>query len=206
MRPVATIPKLLRPRLRSAISGGPTLGVLVLLLGAAGCQHRGHAEATASAASPSPLAPASVGERTAEHDRYDANVLARTGITIDREIVDACHVDGAQTFFAFDSTKVTPRTHDVLALVAACVNEGPLKGRELELVGHADPRGSDDYNKELGLTRAESVAECLREHGVAPTNLEINSVGEGPASSEPSEWPLDRRVEIRVKPAATAAR
>lgn len=183
---------------------GPTLGGLVLLAGAAGCQHRGQDDTAAPAASPLP--PASVGDRTAEHDRYDANVLARTGVALDREIVDACHVDGAQTFFAYDSTKVTPRTHDVLALVAACVNDGPLKGRELELVGHADPRGSDDYNKELGLTRAESVAECLREHGVAPTEIEINSVGEGAASSEPSEWPLDRRVEIRVKPAATAAR
>ena len=78
--------------------------------------------------------------------------------------------------------------------------------KELELVGYTDPRGTDEYNKELGLMRAESVAKCLRDHGVQPTQLEINSMGEAVASPDTSEWPRDRRVDVRVKPDVAASR
>ena len=96
--------------------------------------------------------------------------------------------------------------HDVLAEVAECVTTGPLQGKDLELVGYADPRGTDEYNKELGLMRAESVAKCLRDHGVELTQIEINSMGEKEASSDASEWPLDRRVDIRLKADVSASR
>ena len=97
-------------------------------------------------------------------------------------------------------------TRDILAKVASCVNDGPLKGKELELVGHADPRGSDKYNEELGMSRAEAVAAYLRDQGVAASQIEIQSQGEDAASDNPFEWPLERRVDIRVKNDVSAER
>jgi outer membrane protein OmpA-like peptidoglycan-associated protein len=182
----------------------PTLVTSALLVVAMGCQHRGGGETELRPAEPRTAANAQV--EVGDEHRYDANVLARTGIAIDQEIMNACQVVGAPTVFAFDSTKISSPTHETLAAVASCVTDGALRGRELELVGHTDPRGTDAYNQELGLSRAESVAGCLREHGVEATKIEINSVGENTASSDASDWPLDRRVEIRVKSVAAAAR
>lgn len=145
-------------------------------------------------------------EQPADDDRYDADALARTGVQLDPDLARACNVNDAETFFAFDSTVVTSRGHDVLATVAKCVTDGPLRGKELELVGYTDPRGTDAYNKELGMERAESVAKTLRDHGVEPARLEVESMGERVASSDASEWPTDRRVDIRVKPDVAASR
>jgi outer membrane protein OmpA-like peptidoglycan-associated protein len=181
-------------------------GALLLLIGPAACKQSsvpGTAHAEARTDSDADAVP----ERNDQVDsRYDASLLARTGVQLDPDLVAACNVNDAEAFFAFDSTVVTSRAHDLLADVAECITDGPLRGRELELVGYTDPRGTDEYNKELGLMRAESVAKCLRDHGVEATQLEINSMGEAVASTETSEWPSDRRVDVRVKPDVSASR
>lgn len=176
-----------------------------LLLLAAGCAHQVHAEAKSDdkGAHAEVKAP-----DDGDANRYDAKKLTRSGVQLDPELTKSCKLDEREAFFAFDSAEISEGVHAVLAKVATCVTDGPLKGRELELVGHADPQGSDEYNKELGLSRAESVAACLRDHGVTESKIEINSLGEeGTDASDPSEWPMDRKVEIRVKsPAASASR
>jgi outer membrane protein OmpA-like peptidoglycan-associated protein len=177
----------------------------LLLVGPAACKQDtvpGTAHAEARTGSDADVAPAPKDLDS----RYDATVLARTGVQLDPDLVAACNVSDAEAFFAFDSTAVSSPAHDLLADVAECITNGPLRGKELELVGYTDPRGTDEYNKELGLMRAESVAKCLREHGVQPTQLEINSMGEAAASTETSEWPSDRRVDVRVKPDVSASR
>lgn len=45
-----------------------------------------------------------------------------------------------------------------------------------------------------------------RDHGVKLTQIEINSMGEKQASDDTSEWPSDRRVDIRVKADVSASR
>jgi outer membrane protein OmpA-like peptidoglycan-associated protein len=178
----------------------------LLLIGPAACKQdtvpaSAHAEARTG-----PDADVTPEHKDPVDNRYDASVLARTGVRLDPNLVSACNVSDSEAFFAFDSTVVTSRAHDLLADVAVCITDGPLHGKELELVGYTDPRGTDEYNKELGLMRAESVAKCLRDHGVAPTQLEINSMGEAVASDDTSEWPSDRRVDVRVKPDVSASR
>jgi outer membrane protein OmpA-like peptidoglycan-associated protein len=188
-----------------------TLCVALLLLGPIACKHddgRGATEpsAHAEASSPDHADGASAVAVSNDDDRYDATSVARTGIQLDPNLITACHVSDDEAFFAFDSTAVSSPAHDVLAQVAECVTNGPLHGKELELVGYTDPRGTDEYNKELGLMRAESVAKCLRDHGVKLTQIEINSMGEKQASDDTSEWPSDRRVDIRVKADVSASR
>jgi peptidoglycan-associated lipoprotein len=65
-------------------------------------------------------------------------------------------------------------------------------------VGHTDPRGTAEYNKELGKSRAESIADLLITAGMPKEKLVIKSAGEMTASADQDEWPSDRRVEIAL--------
>ena len=77
----------------------------------------------------------------------------------------ACGISEPDAYFAFDSANVRPDDARVLDQVATCFSSGPLKGRTLKLVGHADPRGGSDYNMTLGQSRADAVAELHRRQG-----------------------------------------
>ena len=70
----------------------------------------------------------------------------------------------------------------------------------LVLEGHADERGTREYNLALGQRRAESVADYLESRGINRSRLVIKSYGEeSPAVSESNEraWARNRRVEIK---------
>jgi outer membrane protein OmpA-like peptidoglycan-associated protein len=174
----------------------PLVCSALLVGGGFGCSRDGRAHAVADPDS----AHAEVHVDTrGNDDAYDSSKLSRTGVTIDDEITRACKVKPTESFFAFDSASIDERTADALTLVADCVRTGALAGKELELVGHTDPVGSDEYNKELGISRAEAVARYLRDYGVPTTQIEVASVGEAQASPDAADWPLDRRVDIRIK-------
>lgn len=49
---------------------------------------------------------------------------------------------------------------------------------EVSLVGHADSRGKDDYNKDLSLRRAQSVADYMVSKGVAASAISVGGLGE----------------------------
>jgi len=128
--------------------------------------------------------------------RYDESRTSRTGVYVDPRIARACGVSEPETFFAFDSADLPERSRDTLDRVADCLRAGKLEGHELVLVGHTDPRGPDRYNEELGKSRADSVADYLREHGVPRARIETASHGERDASSDRHGWPRDRRVDL----------
>ena len=65
--------------------------------------------------------------------------------------------------------------------------------------GHADERGTIDYNNALGNRRAEAVARYLRVKGVPARNIDVISYGElRPISDENNEsaWKLNRRAVL----------
>jgi outer membrane protein OmpA-like peptidoglycan-associated protein len=122
-----------------------------------------------------------------------------TGVSIDPDILSACGISDPTAFFEFDSAAVTPSEGGVLDQVAQCLGAGGLKDRNVELVGHADPRGSDQYNDRLGMSRAESVQRYLVGRGLAAGRLSVRSMGEARAdASDPGAWPYERRVDIRL--------
>jgi outer membrane protein OmpA-like peptidoglycan-associated protein len=125
--------------------------------------------------------------------------LTVSSVTLDPTLASECGITGQQAFFEFDSAQVETADSGVLAQLATCVTSGPLQGQRLELVGHADPRGPDEYNAKLGRSRAQSVAEFLVGRGVMNSNIAVSSDGEAGADpTTPAEWPYDRRVDIRV--------
>jgi TolA-binding protein/outer membrane protein OmpA-like peptidoglycan-associated protein len=68
------------------------------------------------------------------------------------------------------------------------------------IVGHCDPRASEQHNRELGLKRAEAVRDFLVAAGVAAGRVSVRSDGEKrPISTKPDEYWLDRRVEFEYR-------
>ncbi len=127
--------------------------------------------------------------------------MTMSGVYLDPEIAKACGMAAPKAFFEFDSTVVEGADNSGLTALATCMSTGPLKDRKLELVGHADPRGTDEYNKQLGKSRADSVLDFLTTEGIPADRVSTRSEGErGADASNVDEWPYDRRVDIRLAP------
>ena len=56
-------------------------------------------------------------------------------------------------------------------------DEGPLTGKNVELIGRADPRGEAEYNMNLGATRANAVKHYLAQLGITPSRFTTTSRG-----------------------------
>jgi len=100
-------------------------------------------------------------------------------------------------YFAYDSSEITPESHDVLIEHARFLSLNPSV--QVVLEGHADERGTRGYNLALGERRAQSVHELFTTQGSSMSQLEVVSYGEErPVAQEHDEaaWQLNRRVEI----------
>lgn len=103
------------------------------------------------------------------------------------------------TVFYFDFDKAILRAESRTAL-AAHAQQLVRSPRQIRLLGHADERGSREYNIALGERRANSVKEFLVMQGVAGNLIEVISYGEErPAvfASNEESWGLNRRVELK---------
>jgi len=70
---------------------------------------------------------------------------------------------------------------------------------KLRIEGHADERGSDNYNKQLGMKRAESVKQALTQRGVAPKQLKLLSLGKSRPKvkgHDEASWAENRRADL----------
>jgi peptidoglycan-associated lipoprotein len=84
---------------------------------------------------------------------------------------------------------------------AALLKDPRCSTIKVEVGGHADERGSDDFNEDLAERRANRVRDMLVEAGVAADRLTVASYGESmplsPAHDEEG-WSVNRRVEIKI--------
>ena len=101
-----------------------------------------------------------------------------------------------QVLFNTDSADLSPEARAKLEQLARCVRNREIE--EVTLVGHADPRGTDEYNHDLGMRRAAAVGQVFEQHGLGDADIEIRSRGEQAASEVRMRWPSDRRVEVDV--------
>jgi len=85
--------------------------------------------------------------------------------------------------FEFDRYDLTPEAKRILAENAQVLLEHPTW--KIQIEGHCDERGSNEYNLALGEKRARSARDYLIKLGIAPERLSIISYGE--------EMPLDPR-------------
>lgn len=121
-------------------------------------------------------------------------------VHIAEDIRKACGISDADAHFAFDSATLGQTQRPVLTQLATCFVSGPLRGREMRLVGHADPRGPDGYNMVLGGSRADTVKAFLTMKGVPTSRIATTSRGEMEArGTDEASWAEDRRVDVLMR-------
>jgi OOP family OmpA-OmpF porin len=112
----------------------------------------------------------------------------------------------AQTFvlkgvsFDFDSTRLGVNAQTILDdAVKTMLGQPTMK---VEIAGHTDNYGTDEYNQSLSQRRADSVREYLISKGVQADSLRSTGYGEAqPVASNETEFGREqnRRVEFRIE-------
>ncbi len=121
----------------------------------------------------------------------------QSNINISDAIKKACGITDAEAHFGFNSAQVRASDKAVLKKLADCFSTGPLKGKTMRLVGHADNRGEPEYNMLLGGRRADNVKGAIASQGLAEKQIETTSRGElDSTGTDEASWSEDRRVDI----------
>ena len=100
-------------------------------------------------------------------------------------------------YFDFDVAEFKAEDRETLTYHAQDLAANP--GRSIRLEGHADERGTREYNLALGERRANGILNYLIVNGAARSQIEVVSYGEErPAQAGQSEqsYAMNRRVEI----------
>lgn len=170
---------------------GHQLVPFLLALSAAACSKKQPAAVpqpvdTTAAATPAPAPmppppPAPTGDAAAETTRR-----------LTAELGNVIHFD-------YDQDLIKPEDRPVLDSKAAILSANPAV--RIRISGHADERGSDEYNLVLGNKRALAAKRYLESKGVAASRIEVTSFGEerpvDPAVNE-SAWAKNRRAEFEI--------
>lgn len=101
-------------------------------------------------------------------------------------------------YFAYDSSSLDGSARTTMQSNAQCIQERDVAA--VSVIGHTDPRGTEEYNLALGERRAQQVKTYLRDLGVDASRVSTRSMGEEMASGQDeSGWSRDRRVEFQER-------
>jgi peptidoglycan-associated lipoprotein len=102
-------------------------------------------------------------------------------------------------YFEYDSDQLTSEAQDKLRTKVAILRANPEL--RLQVEGHADERGSTEYNLALGQRRAETVRDFMAGYGVDTGHVTTISFGEErpivEGTDEPA-WAKNRRAEFSI--------
>lgn len=105
----------------------------------------------------------------------------------------------AMIYFDFDRSNIKDEFVSGLEMKVMILNANP--GMRISIVGHADERGSDEYNIALGNRRALASKAFLVDRGIAEDRIDTSTMGESqPLVDERNEaaWQQNRRAEFGV--------
>lgn len=105
---------------------------------------------------------------------------------------------GMVIYFEFDSSEVRAEDQDMVSRHAMQLGNNPNSRVRLE--GHADERGSREYNIGLGERRAQAVRQMLMIQGVSAAQISTVSFGEERPvefGSSEADYAQNRRVEFK---------
>lgn len=183
---------------RGALIGAGLGAVAGLLSGGDAVERRQRAMVGAGVGA---LAGGAVG---AYQDRQEAALrreLAGSGVDVVRQGDNITLNMPGNITFAFDSANLQPQFRPVLDNVAQTLNE--YNQTVIEVAGHTDSVGTDSYNQQLSVQRANSVAGYLSSRGVSQQRMIVTGAGETrPIASNDTEAgrAQNRRVEITIVP------
>ena len=104
------------------------------------------------------------------------------------------------TYFDFDKAELRKDAQGVIDANSAYLRS--IGATKVRVEGHADERGSREYNLALGQKRAETARRALEVMGVPGTNMEALSYGKekpmDPGHTE-AAWAKNRRADIVYK-------
>ena len=105
-----------------------------------------------------------------------------------------------KVYFEFNKAIIKSESYPILDAVAATLGGNP-DIKLVEIQGHTDERGNDDYNLRLSEGRAKAVLDYLIDKGIEAGRLQSQGYGEtqpiDPASNEQA-WAKNRRVEFLI--------
>jgi peptidoglycan-associated lipoprotein len=172
-------------------------------------QRRDSLAAAARADSLARLRADSIANAAGQHraDSIRAQILRDSADAMGRVASGLNRVDDslltATIHFDLDRSDLTPYAQGQLDYKINVLRANPRL--EIQIEGHCDDRGPDEYNLALGNRRAAAVKRYLVEHGVADARVTITSFGEErPADPRETEeaYAANRRAEVRVTRAA----
>tara|TARA_X000000368_G_scaffold415920_1_gene408688 strand:+ start:4519 stop:5025 length:507 start_codon:yes stop_codon:yes gene_type:complete len=103
----------------------------------------------------------------------------------------------ATIYFEFDKSNLTSKSIQILKSAVNALDEN--NSISITLAGHADERGTREYNLALGQRRAEAVSDYLALNGINKNRITVKSFGEEkPAvfGEDELSYSKNRRVEI----------
>lgn len=149
----------------------------------------------------------SVAAAEAERRRQAEEEAARRAEEAERErlVREARATLEEMVFFDYDESELRSDAETALRAKVDILRASPQV--RLRIEGHADERGSTEYNMALGNRRAESVRQFLTGFGLAEDRFEIVSFGEGrplQQGSDESAWARNRRAQFVITAGANA--
>ncbi|MBW3559915.1 MAG: OmpA family protein [Proteobacteria bacterium] len=147
------------------------------------------------------LAGAGVGRYMDQQAARLQQQTAGTGVEVIRQGDNIILQMPGDVTFAYDRADIQPQFYGVLDNVAQTLAQFPAT--YVDVVGHADATGSDEYNLGLSQRRASSVAGYLVSRNVLADRLFVAGQGErSPRASNATEQgrAQNRRVEIVLRP------
>ena len=103
----------------------------------------------------------------------------------------------AVVYFDFDQYTLSSKSIQTLRSIAQVMEDN--KDLEITVSGHADERGTREYNLALGQRRGEAVRDYLILNGISKNRITVKSYGEEyplVKGSNESSWAKNRRAEI----------
>ena len=147
------------------------------------------------------LAGAGVGYYMDEQEKKLRQQTAGTGVDVTRDGDNLILNMPSNVTFPVDSSAIQPEFRDTLMSVANTLSE--YEKSYIDVYGHTDSTGTDQYNQSLSERRADSVANFLANSGVQRARVETRGYGESqPIASNSTEdgRAANRRVELRIVP------
>lgn len=105
----------------------------------------------------------------------------------------------AKIFFDYDQSEIRADQRATLDAKIPVLRANPAV--RILISGHADERGSDEYNIALGQARAAAARRYLTDNGIDPSRIQITSYGEErPAvqGTDESAYAQNRRAEFEI--------
>ena len=132
-----------------------------------------------------------------EEKVYDDDVKTVTASSESVSYTTKAVFANATVYFEFDKSNLTSKSIQTLKSAVNAMNKN--SSINITIAGHADERGTREYNLALGQRRAESVKDYFVLNGISSNRITVKSYGEEkPAVKGQDErsYARNRRVEI----------